>query len=865
MDSTKKHFSVWRLTKRIFLWIGLLVLVLVGTSTAIVTLYKDDVIKYASEKLNDNLNAAVSFESVDLTILKTFPYASLEFKDVVSKSYYKGKETPDTLFRASYLYFQFNIRDLFLGNYSVRRITLRDADLNLFVDEKGNNNWQIWKGNDKASKNDKFSFNISAVKLNKVHVLYSDLRSNGLIDANVKNLLLSGNFSEVNHRVNIESEMSVNELKWGETNLPYAVDLKLDAKLQVNSNDKTYKISSAGLTFNKMSVNCEGSLAETDGGLYADLVFNGNRLDVSEVLNLIPGQLTTFREEYDGDGIIDLSGSVKGFVSRGKQPDVSVIFSGNDVSFLAHRQKVKLSGVNFNGSFHYFPAQPQNNRLEFTTISGKLPSSDFSGKFSLANFATPEINFVVNARIELSELFSFFSVDTLEKISGRMDADISFSATMSGGKRFDVADLQKAKVKGSLQLHNVELRVKNSLFGFEETSGYLEFDNSYVHVRDFAGRLAGNDFKLNGDAINLLPYIFVPQQQLTIRADLECRSLDAARFTGRESKSSTEASPLILPDFVSLDLDARIGKFTYKRFEASNIRGKINLYNKALSVEGVRMETLGGNIFLNGLADNRGGNGFKIACNGNLNGVSLGDFFYRFENFGQKSVSNEHLKGKLDAFVEFKADFSPELKASLPSIYLRTDLEINNGELVRFEPLKALAGWVRLEELEHIRFAKLKNTIYIKDQKIIIPAMSVYSNALDITIAGEHGFDNRVDYSFSLFLGDILANKFRLKPRKDKQGEFGELIPDKGRTKLFVRMYGPMDNLSFSYDRSAVKEKLAQDIQAEKINVKNLLDAEFGVIKNDSILKSDAYLKEKSEKREKRRKAAQGSDEFEFE
>lgn len=862
MAKEGRRFSIWRFIKRLLIGLVSSVVALVAISWILVLIFEKDVIRFATDKLNSNLNSEISFESVDLTILKTFPYASLEFKNVSCNEYLPSKKPVKPLFKASYLYLQFNVWDLFSGKYSVKRITLKDADLNLYRDKKGQDNWHIWKEDkNPAPEKENFSFKLSSVKLDDVRATYTDLQADGHIEMDVKHLYLSGNFTEKNYKLSSESELVLKRLQWGDASVPGPLNLELNATLQVDNEKNTYKISYCSLDLEGMSISCEGGLVDMEEGLYSDISFSGKKLDIEKVLNLIPAKYTAFRSDYDGSGIIDISGHFKGFLDNGDLPETAIEFTGKDISFLAREENIKLSDVQFSGAFNFSPNDKSKSKINLKSFSGRLPSSDFSGSFSLVDFSRPHIKLNLKAKIDLGEFFTFYPVDTLEKISGRMDADIAFDGLMSNGSQFRVEDLTQASVSGSLLFQSVGMQVKKSPFGFDEVSGRLEFKNNDVFVRELTGFIAGNDFALNGEALNLLPYLFVPQQNLVIKADLDCRSLSAEKFFTGES---TKSSATMLPDHVSLELNAHIGKFIYKKFEATDIKGKINLYNKVLSAEGVYMKTLGGSVFLNGVADNRG-NGFQIALNGNLTTVSVSDLFYRFDNFGQKAIDHEHLKGTLTAFVEFSAAFSPELKIDESSIYLKTDLEITNGELIRFEPLKALAGWVKIEELENIRFAKLKNTIYIKDKKVIIPEMAVYSNALDINISGEHKFDNYVDYSFNLFLGDILANKFKLRRRPDKQGEFGELIPDKGRTRLFVRMFGPGDNPQFSYDKSAVRQKLNQDIQVEKTNVKNILDAEFGRIKNDSLLKNDEYLKQKNDKREKKRKASQGSDEFEFE
>lgn len=867
MASTEKRgkFRILRVIRRIIsgIVIGLVSVFLL--SWLLVFIFEKDVIQFASDKLNSQLKSEISFESVELTLLKTFPYASLEFKNVKCKEYLPEKKPVENLFEASYLYLQFNIWDLFSGKYSVKKITLRNADFNLYRDKKGQDNWHIWKESEKEkTEKEKFSFSLSAVKLDRVRLIYQDKRTDTELALDIKSLYLSGNFTEDRYKLSSESEMVLAKLNLGEARFPGPVNLELNATLDVDRLKKTYLITYGALNINGMDISCSGNLNDTEEGLMADLAYTGKKLKINRVLDLIPAKYSGFRAQYDASGNVELEGKLKGIVSDGKIPTLSLNFAGDDVSFLATDEGIRAKNISFKGSFDYFSAEnKENTNLNIESFSGNLPASEFSGSFRLSGHDFPVLKMSLHTKADLEEVFSFFKADTIETIKGTANADFIFETALDKNLKFSAEKLAQAQLKGRVALESVDLRIKNSPFGFESVSGNVEFNNRDIGIRELSGFLAGNDFRLSGEALNLLAYLFIPGQDLNIRADLESQKLTADQFF--VSEKSSPGKMAVLPNHISLELDARIARLSFKKFEASEVRGKINLKNRVLSAEGIHMKSLGGSIFLNGLADNSSGARFLLACNGNLIGVSVSDLFYRFDNFGQDALSAEHISGKLTAFIEFKGELGPDMKLDLNSIYTKADIDIENGELKKFEPIYALAGWAKTEELNNIRFAQLKNTIYIKNKTVLIPEMAIYSNALDLKIAGEHGFDNVVEYGFNLYLGDILANKFRLNPRPDKQGEFGELIPDKGRTRIFVRMFGPMDNLQFAYDKSAVKEKIMQDIATEKGNVKNILDTEFGKIKNDSLLKSDEYYRQKDQKREKRRKESEGSDEFEFE
>ena len=107
--------------------------------------------------------------------------------------------------------------------------------------------------------------------------------------------------------------------------------------------------------------------------------------------------------------------------------------------------------------------------------------------------------------------------------------------------------------------------------------------------------------------------------------------------------------------------------------------------------------------------------------------------------------------------------------------------------------------------------------------------MVINSSALDITTEGTHSFDNIVDYKFAFRLRD-------LKIARD-ESEFGEVIDDETGIRLYVRMYGPMDNPTIVWDGQSKKEQAKENREEAKKEAMSILKSEFGLFKKDSTVK----------------------------
>ena len=148
--------------------------------------------------------------------------------------------------------------------------------------------------------------------------------------------------------------------------------------------------------------------------------------------------------------------------------------------------------------------------------------------------------------------------------------------------------------------------------------------------------------------------------------------------------------------------------------------------------------------------------------------------------------------------------------------------------------LKKLSKYISLDELNDIQFSQLQNNIQIKDETIFLPEFEVRSSVMDLSLQGTHTFSNKINYKMELIVDQLLGMKIK-KPKKEKNTAFGYIEDDGlGRSKLFLKMSGDMDNPSIAYDTQQLKEHWKKEIKNEKKEVKEILHEEFGIFKNSA-------------------------------
>jgi hypothetical protein len=231
-----------------------------------------------------------------------------------------------------------------------------------------------------------------------------------------------------------------------------------------------------------------------------------------------------------------------------------------------------------------------------------------------------------------------------------------------------------------------------------------------------------------------------------------------------------------------------------------------------------------GKVLLDGTIDGRNDELYFMDCTADFQGVNIEQLFRDFGNFGQQNITDAHLRGTVDARVHYSSTLTPYLFVDQQSVYTLADVEIQNGELIHYEPLKKLSRYVDEEDLDHIRFSTLKNQIRIENEVVHIPRMDIESSSLNLSLYGEHSFDNQIDYHVQLFLAEILS-------REAAEEDLGDnFVSDEetGQAKLFLSMTGSAEDPVVKYDTREVRNKIASDIKQEREELKNVFRKEFG-------------------------------------
>lgn len=778
----------------------------------------------AVKQINNYLTVPVSVKTIDFSLLRKFPYATVDLSDVSTKGS-KITGYSDPLLEAKHIYFQFSWFDVFKENIRLKRISIEEAVCVLIVDKNGKNNYSIFK--EQKGDNRAFNLELEEIVLKNTGIRYLNQPGAKDYSFRAEDMKLKGLFSNDNYTLSGEGALFVERFLLDDVNYINNKLTTLKVLVQVNAASGMYTIRESSIRVAALDLGVDGFIRDDKEGATLDLNVKSKDAGLEELLSLIPGLYTEKLKNYDYEGKVNFDLHISGETGGKNKALIVAAFSANQASLSPVGTSYTLKNIRFKGSYtnRISKGRPVE-RLSLNNLDAVLEGQPLSLSFLLEDFSNPYMNLIAKSKVNLEVLSRFYMPDTLASISG----ELMVNAKVKGRTK----DSGSWISEGTIQASDVSFKLKQREILFTDFNGGLVLKGNRLQVTHLNGRAAGSDFDINGYFDNVYAFLLSSGEKLSGEASLSSKNLDLNELLeDKEQHSALDTSyRLDLNERIDLKLGVHIGILSFRKFQAWQMNGQLTVRHKVLATDDLSFKAFDGHLKLQGRIDASRNDSVLIACEADVKKLDVTELFTQLGNFGQEVIRDVNVKGKLTANVQFASIWGKDLHCNLNKMYAKSKLIIENGELINFQPMLILSKYLKSADLKQIKFETLENQIEISNQTIFIPSMEIKSSVMDLTASGTHTFSNIVDYKLQLYLSQLFGKKVR-----NNTTEFGTIEDDGlGRMRIFLTMKGPLANPTMVYDRKGIEQKVIKDLRQEKQDLKKILNKEFGWFKKDSAL-----------------------------
>ena len=793
-----------------------------------VFLFKDRIIDEFIKEANKSLSTPIKIGKIEISAWNDLPNLAIVFHDVYVEDSHPG-EYP--LLTAKTISFYLNPIEAWNGNYAIRGLQLLNSETNLKINATGKNNFTIVKDNEGSGGS--ISFHLRNVRLINTKVNYHDQQVHLHHIFQSEKLIASVSTKKNIYEIVADGDILSEQIGIGKN--IYLKNKKFDVHTQLTYDDakKTVAINPSTLNVNTSTFDLSGEYKFKEKNII-DLTITGRETNIQTLLSLLPDDINQKLKQYESKGEIYFNITLKGEISDQKSPFISTSFGCKDATLFHPDYKSRIEHTNLEGSFAS-PSFTELSRAELflKNISGELNGKAFTANLGLQNLDDPYLSFDFNGDLNAADILNFYPLPEINNLTGGIKADFSFDGQVSLLKK--KATALQVRTSGSIEMAKVNFSYGKEETHFEDLNGTFQFNNNDLALSNVSGQFENSDFLLNGYFKNIITFLFFDDQPVGIETDLKSNFLDVDQlFSIAFTEESSDYNFSISPN-LNLNFNCNVKALKYKRFKPTSIKGDLLVKNQVAVSRNITLNTLGGELTLNGIVDAKNPKAIEVVSSFKLNGIDVDSIFYVFENFHQDFIEAKHLKGKTYADVALEMTLNEKLKLVSETLIADISATLKNGELNNFEPLQGLKKYLDDETLARLRFADLKNDIHIENSIIYIPQMEIRSNATTFQLSGTHTFDQIIDYR-------VIA-PLRNKKKIDPDEAFGAIEEDKtGKAKIFLKIIGTTDDFNVSYDKTALKKKLGNDMKQEVQELKDAFRLKGKKKKKELELEKDNYF-----------------------
>lgn len=737
--------------KKILKITGIVLLVLIIALISIPFIFKDKIQQMVVSSINQNLDATVAFEDIDLSLLKSFPKANVTINNlsIINKAPFAG----DTLLYSGVVNLKMSVKELFKAEgeaMNIESFFSKDAKVNILFDKNGIGNFDIAlkKEETPEDKNSKpFALNIQNYEFENLKFKYFDEKSKMKLVIDSLNHTGVGNFAASKLDLDTKSTARVS-FDMDSTNYMKNVALDLDAVLGIDLEQSKYTFKKNKALINQLPLEFDGFIQMVENGQNYDLSFKTPTSSFKNFLGVIPDQYAGNLNTVQTTGDFTVVGFAKGMLTETTIPKFNVEISSKNASFKYPDLPKSVTNIMIDTKIINESGLLKDTYVNLDQLSFRIDQDVFDVKANVRNITeNPLVDAALKGTINLGNVSKAYPVKLSTPLSGILKADVV--------TKFDMASIDKS------QYENVKNSGNVTITGFKYTDedkkvytinkADAQFNPSTINLKQLDVTTGKTDLQINGVLENFYGFLF-KKQEIQGTFNLKSNQIVVNDFMSKTTEKANEKTvtkeAVKVPKFLNIKLNASANSVVYDNLNLKNVSGVLLVKNETVTLQNVKTNIFNGLITANGSVSTKN----KVPTFDmqlGLNSVDIQQSFTQLDMLKSIAPIAGIINGKLNSTIKLNGnldakEMTPDLKSLSGDLFgqlLSTTINAKNSDL-----LTAISSNIKFIDLNKINLNDLKANLTFKDGKVNVKPFDLKYQDIKATIGGTHGFDQSLNY-----------------------------------------------------------------------------------------------------------------------
>lgn len=792
---------------RFLKWFFLTLILIIGIGIALILTQQERIISLTVEALNKRLTAPIEVAEVRISF-DHFPATAVALEGVFTPGH--RASAGDTLLAMKEVFLDLDLWQLLQGEVAINRLRLKGGYLNIYR-SSAYNNYDIWQSSDSSSS---AVIALNDLLLEAVELRFRDKELAFQTTAFLEEARVSNIHSPWTEALDLELKGQVGTLIYQQEGyLAQAIALKGAGSLAPSG--EGYALESSQLMLGgELPLQVKWNNAYG----FQDLLIRGDQLPLKQIFAQLKEQ------RYYEQGLYGLDGraSISYQYLDGPEKINRFLFETSN-GRLSRGDTVLLDDCEVAGRYDY---APQQDRLEIKHWRWQAAEEQLSLQGKITNLSQPLVQWQGQARLSLARWEQLLPGQLIHKPEGMIALDCQFQGRFKDLGAIAPQELSDAQLSGSAQLEGLAFTVPGTGRRVTRLNGAFKLAENQMKIERLFFATGQSDIYLQGTFGNVMNYLLLPDQKLAVRTAVKAQKIVLDEFVPESDGQEDNSAPLAFTRNLNLDLRLNIDQLQFRSFQAKQAQGKLRIANGQIIGEQIALNADDGQYRGDFQLNLPPAGPYKLQAQLSAADVDLNSVFASFENFGQTALTANNLSGRAGTRTRLSLEMDPQLNFDPSSLVLVADLEIKEGRLVNYEPMRALSRFAEVEELADVKFATLRNTVSIEKEVITIPDMAIHSNVMDMELNGQHDFDNNIHYVVRLAMSDVLFKKRQADKKESEFDQHLETVASEDEPIIPVTIKGSLSEPEITIESKEVGRSISSDLKKQGEALKKIFKKE---------------------------------------
>lgn len=723
-------------------------------------------------QVNTKVNGTVKVSHMETTLLKGFPGVSVSLKNVSLQDSLWHIHKHDLL-KAKDIDVTLNALSLLVGTINIRKVAINNANIYLYTDSNGYSNTSMFRTKDqkKAAANDdnSSSLQIRIIDLNKVDLVIDNQKRFKLFSFFVDELKGKIKYPANRWDGDFKLKTQVRSFAFNTRKGSFLKDKSLSGNMRAHydGDGEVIIIDQKPLKIGDDIFHIGANINIAENKSAFSIAIKADNILFPNIAHLLAPNISSKLLKFGIEKPIDVTGSIidDGDKSH-KDPliNVKMTVKDNKVSIPSG----DLTDCSFIGFFSNRdttnrPIGDANSIIRFYELKANYYNAPIKiDTFTVSNLEKPLAQGLVTSSFELQKLNNSFEEESFKFEKGTADLRLFCQADI------DNFLFTKPVIHGKVMIKNADITYLPRNLKLVNSSLDLNFNQKDLNITNSRFQLGRSILNMNCSIENFLNFYYTDPEKIEVNVNLSSPHLYLNEFLpllgprkAKKRKASTknaikEASEQLSTalEMSKMHLKLKVNRAVYQKFVANQVNADISLIGNGIYFNKIGIQHAGGQVNVNGKIEQMGAVN-KVKFNANIAKVSVKEFFYAFDNFGQQSVTNKNLKGFLSANVNTSGNVTSKGNMVPKSMFGKVNFTLDKAALVGFEPLEKVGKFIfRSRNLSNVQLEKLNGTLTLRGDQVDISPMKINSTALNFDVKGVYGFNSGTNIALDIPLRD---------------------------------------------------------------------------------------------------------------